>query len=534
MFSGRAFAGSFLWLSRHPDCSKRNCMTATAIYEAYKPLRNYLRQCALENTLADMWQLSQHVANPAAMSAPVQPGERRYSLDGQLFTWDLPTIAREVLLHAQRHGGTKRLNSLAAIRTVVKSLRNTGNEGSKLRLTGQDDVFNELLRISHHQFPWQQGNIYRSLIRHLKIFGAHGVAPILEKHTGLTVKEFFFLGFAVGGHLLRRFDINSAQDYSEFGISEAKATAFFSRLSISLDDLKPLLAAQPVDATWDYGWNPLEATPLVALDPEHPNRMYCPVPELLQRRFSTGLYYDLVKVPGFGNAFGTAFEAYVGEVLAVAYHDGPATLIKETPYPVGRDTHHGPDWIVCDAGGNLVIECKTKRLTHAARQAGDVALRAEVDKIAEAVVQNYKNISEAQQGLSSWKPNSHPTIPLVITFEDWFFLGPLLHGLLEQSVHSQLLDAGLDARLMATMPYAVMSCREFELCVKAVRERGIAEFFQGKRSGEYLQWMWPEYLHHEYKGVEPINFQNAFEADWRKVIPVAAMPKDSAGDEPVH
>ncbi|MGR6807739.1 hypothetical protein ACU6VI_15750 [Sphaerotilus natans] len=473
-----------------------------------------------------MWQLSQHVANPATISAPRRAGERPYSLDGQLFRWDLPIIAREVLLHAQQRGGKKRLNSLAAIQKVVSSLRETGNEGSKLRLTGQDDVFNELLRISHHQFPWQQGNIYRSLIRYLKTFGAPSVSPMLEKHTGLTVREFFFLGFALGGHLIRRFDINSSQDYSQFGISEEKATAFFSRLSMSIDDLRPLLAAQLVDATWEYGWNQLEATPLVALDPMHPNRLYCPVPDLLLRRFSTGLYYDLVKVPGFGNAFGAAFEAYVGEVLAVAYQDGFATILKENPYPVGRDTHHGPDWIVCDASGNLVVECKAKRLTHAARQAGDVALRAEVNKIAEAVIQNYKNIREAQQGLSSWKPNSHPIVPLVITFEDWFFVGPLLHELLEKSVRSQLPGAGLDAQLMESMPYAVMSCREFELCIGAVKERGIAKFFQGKRKGEYLQWMWPDYMRHEYKGLTPINFQKAFEADWRKVIPETAMPKD--------
>lgn len=504
----------------------------TAIYDAYKPLRNYLRQCALETTLVDIWQLSQHVVNPAAMSAPVQMGEPPYSLDGQLFPWDLPAIAREVLLHAQQRGGTKRLNSLTVVRTVVNSLRNTGNEGSKLRLTGQDDVFNELLRISHHQFPWQQGNIYRSLIRHLKIFGAPNVVPILEKHTGLTMREFFFLGFALGGHLGHRFDINSAQDYSGFGISKAQATAFFLRLSMSIDDLRPLLAAQPVDATWDYGWNPLEATPLVALDPEHPNRLYCPVPELLLRRFSTGLYYDLVKASGFGNAFGAAFEAYVGEVLTVAYQDQPTMVLKETPYTVRGFTHHGPDWIVCDAGGNLVIECKTKRLTHAARQAGDIALRAEVDKIAEAVVQNYKNIREAEQGLSSWKPNGHPIVPLVITFEDWFFVGPLLHDLLEQSVRSHLPQAGLDVQLMETMPYAVMSCREFEMCIGAVREVGIAKFFLGKREGEYLQWMWPEYLQQEYKGLKHINFQKAFEADWLKVFPEASMPGDSAGEFP--
>jgi hypothetical protein len=504
----------------------------TAIYEAYKPMRNYLRQCALGFALVDMWQLSQHVANPASTGAPTRPGERPYSLEGCVFPWDLPAIAREILLHAQERGGTKRLNSYVAVGKVVNSLRDMGNEGSKLRLSSQGDIFNEMLRISHHQFPWQQGTIFRSLIRQLKTFGAPSVAPILEKHTGLTVKEFFFLGFALAGHLQRRFDINSDQDYSAFGISKEKATAFFSRMSMGIDELRPLLRAQPVDATWDYGWNPLEATPLVALDPKHPNRLYCPVPELLLRRFSGGLYYDLINDSGFGNAFGAAFEAYVGEVLAVAYQHCDVRVLRETTYKAGKDVHHGPDWIVCDADGNLVVECKTKRMTHAARQEGDFKLRADVDKIAEAVVQNYKNIGEAQSGLSSWSPNANPIVPLVITLEDWYFVGPLLHDLLKQSVREQLFDAGLDAQLPETMPYAVMSCREFELCIGAIRERGILKFFHGKREGEYLQWMWPEYLRQEFKGVGSINFQSAFEADWRRVFPEIPMPRNSAAEVP--
>lgn len=102
----------------------------TAIYDAYKPMRNYFRQCALEETWADMWQLSRHISYPKAIQAPVHAGEWPYSLDGEVFQWELPTIAREVLLHAQERGGDKRLNSLAAVQTVIRSLRNTSYEGS--------------------------------------------------------------------------------------------------------------------------------------------------------------------------------------------------------------------------------------------------------------------------------------------------------------------------------------------------------------------------------------------------------------------
>jgi len=490
----------------------------SAIYDAYKPLRNYLRHCALEPTLEDVWQLSLHAAKPATFSGRALAAELSYPLDGQPIPPELPTIALEVLLHARKRGGTKRLNSLTAVGKVVSSLRNIVNEGSKLRLTGEDDIFDEMLRISHHQFPWQNRDFYTSMIRCFKTFSAPSLAPIFEKRTGLSVREFYFLGLALGADLRSRFVINSAQDYSEFGISNEKTTAFFTRLSTSIDELRRLYAQQPVDATWDYRSNPLVEKPLVATDPEHPNRLLCPVPEFLLRRFSSGLYYDLVNDSKFGSAFGAAFEAYIGEVLMVAFKDGPTIVLEETPYTVKGEVHHGPDWIVCDAGSNLVIECKGKRLPHTARVAGKSELAGEIDKIAKAVVQNYKNIREAQQGLSSWKPNDHPIVPLVITFEDWFFLGQPLYEQLEASVRRQLIDACVDVTLIETMPYAVMSCREFEMCIGAMREGGIAKFFEGKREGEYLHWMWPQYLQREYKNIEPINFQKAFEPVWRTII----------------
>lgn len=66
------------------------------IYNSYKPLRNMMRQCNLEASLVDVWQFSRHIMNDA--KAPVQPGMPPYSLKQYLYPWDLPTIAREVVL----------------------------------------------------------------------------------------------------------------------------------------------------------------------------------------------------------------------------------------------------------------------------------------------------------------------------------------------------------------------------------------------------------------------------------------------------
>lgn len=491
----------------------------TAIYDAYKPLRNYLRTCNLGAALVDTWHLSQHITNGIDLTNQI--AYPPYTLRDQVFPWDLPSIAREVVLHA-REDGRHRLNSLKAIARVLNSIRETTNEASKLRLQQSADLFDEILRVAHQQFPWQQRDTANALLRHLKTFGSQRIAPILQQKTGLSVKEFFFLGIAVSGHLLKRFDINSDQDYGHFGITRAQAQAFFSRLSMPIQELRVRLAADhAVDARWDYLWNALEATPLIVLDPRSPNRLLCPVPALLLRRFSGGLYYDLYDIPSFGNAFGRAFEDYIGEVIDVAFEKQSYTVHSEHPYNVGKNVHHGPDQIICGVDANLFVECKTKRLTQVAKsELGNVAIRNDIGKIADAIVQHYQNILEAHEGLSNWQPNGLPSVPLVVTFEDWFFLGKPMHEILAQGVYDRLKKKKMDTNLPSMMPYAVMSAREFENCCGAIAEVGIKRFFEGKQEGEYSSWMWEEYCRDCFPVAKRVNLQRAFARDWNTVIPM--------------
>ncbi|WP_343635539.1 hypothetical protein [Roseateles sp.] len=497
----------------------------TAIYDAYKPLRNYLRTCDLSASLVDTWRLSQHVVEGAPPPNRVDLPD--YTVQGQVFPWDLPSIAREVVLHAQ-DGGRNRLNSLTAIAKVVNPLRRSGNEGSKLRLLQPDDIFDELLRISHQQFPWQQRNTANALIRHLKTFGSPRIAPLLQQKTGLTAKEFFFLGLALSGHLSRRWDINADQDYAHFGITRDQAMSFFGRLALPVAELKKRLSADhAIDARWDFIWNALEATPLIALDPSHPNRLHCPVPALLLRRFSGGLYYDLIHVPAFGDAFGRAFEDYIGEVIDASFPAQAYKSHEEVPYYVGKARHDGPDWIVSGEDANLFVECKTKRLTQLAKsEPGNVVMRDDIGKIADAIVQHYRNVLEAQQGLSKWTPNGLPCVPLVVTFEDWFFLGPQMHGVLAEGVRDRLGRKGMDVNLPSVMPYAVMSAREFESCCGTIAAVGIKAFFEGKKEGEYAGWMWEDYSAKRFPGIKRVDLQAAFWRDWSDVIPAEAMPRE--------
>lgn len=493
------------------------------MYDSYKPLRNMMRQCNLEASLVDIWHFSQHIMNNGP--APTLSGMRHYSLKRYLFPWDLPIIVREVILHAD-HRGYKRLNSLNAMRTVINTIRDIENESSKERLDA-DNVMGELHRISHRQFPWQQKSDLNGLLRYLKIFGSPEVAPILEKKTGFSIRDYFLLGIFLTGHLRRHVAVNAQRNFTAAGIPRDRSFAFFMHLSSTAKQLRDEIAfQQKYDETWEYTWNPLEAKPLISLDPSRPHYLYCPIPDLLLRRFSHGIYYELLSMPGFDIAFGTSFQTYIGELLRAVFNQSSFTVFEEKTYKVRKEQHHGADWILSDADANLFIECKTKRMRLAAKSSvGGSELIEELGIIADAVVQLYKNIQEAEAGKSGWTPNSLSSFPLVVTLEDWFLFSPLPQNLLKEAVISRMHKVGLDLALMESMPYAVASAREFERFSGIINEAGIQKFFMGKRAAEYPQWMWEEYARAKFPSAKRVNLHTLFRNDWLRIFPSDILPE---------
>jgi hypothetical protein len=109
---------------------------------------------------------------------------------------------------------------------------------------------------------------------------------------------------------------------------------------------------------------------------------------------------------------------------------------------------HGVDWILSDDTGHVFIEAKTKRLTIAARSASNTeALGKDLQVMADAIVQNYRNILDAKAGRTDWMPDDRPIYPLIATLEDWFIVSPNVKALLDDRVQAGLIARGMDIRL---------------------------------------------------------------------------------------
>jgi hypothetical protein len=473
------------------------------MYEAYKPFRNYLRQFPLVPSLQWIWCLSQHLEHdallPAELWPPATPFGQPKGLKGTIFPWDLDILSREIVLNSPLDG-VRSLGRHRDLTVALKHIRRLDNVASGAFFDAGGDVTRELHRISHRQFPWQRPPDRLSLTRYMRVFSHPDVAPFVEVNTGLTVKQLYQIAFGICGQLLRQPGLLSDQDYGELGISGSSSEIFFNRYAISVAKLREMTRAQQrYDGRWLYAWNPLHATPLVKIDPSRPQRMVCPIPMLLMRRVSEGLFYDLVAAPGFGEAFGRSFQSYIGEVLNRAFGAPPFTVRGEAEYRVGKNRKDGVDWIVEDADAVMFIECKTSRLRLDAKISSDTAaLEAALDGLAAAVVQNYKNICDAEAGKTDWRYRGKPGFPIIVTLEDWWIFGRVAFDLLRDGVRRQLKCAGLDPRLVEAKPYTVASAGDLELAVHAIAEVGVLGFLRKKTEGDELEWALSPFSTHHY------------------------------------
>lgn len=467
------------------------------LYPDYKPFRNYMRTFAVVPSLLQLWGYFVCVTENRVLDRSLGIGKPpRLDIKAHLYPWDLEILVREVVLNASRHGndGLHQWNGLAKAVNHIRRLEGVPYEGE-----GRADIMIDLQRIAHRQFRWQSGNANRAsqIVRAWKIFGGDELdAKVLTK-TGMSMHQLLRLGMAVTGGLINRPALNLRTDYSVLKVPPAASRQLFERLTCDLPNLRERTRqCQQYNDAWLYASFPLEHTPLIRLDAANPDQLVCPVPRYLFNRVTSGVFYDIVNSDGFANAYGDAFQRYVGEVIAITVPTPPFIVIEERPYAENKARlKHGVDWIVSDATGHLFIECKTKRLSLGSKNVTDPeAVGRDLAAMTQAIVQNYKNIADAKKGITEWRPDELPVYPVVVTLEDWHLFSTHFTDQLQVDVRESLVNEGIDPDIVADMPYTVTSVSELETVLQVVANRGISPVFAHKTKADYWSWAWTGFL----------------------------------------
>jgi hypothetical protein len=266
-----------------------------------------------------------------------------------------------------------------------------------------------------------------------------------EAMNGISLDDFVFLSFglfaattAQPGHT---FGVQQFVN-SEFDIPEAMARIYYDLSSRTYSEFR-MAASHPdvaVPGYELYSVNPLRRYPLVRF-PQGDHIV--PIPRFLLERATFGVYYDFFRgLPDrkqrsrFGNFWGSAFSAYVGELMRRT-----ETLSE----PVSPDTDKGSatgkicDWIVEDDECVLLIECKTYAFGTRTKITGaEDSVRADVRRdeagggLAKAVLQ----LLETRDRLRPTRPRKQ-FAHLVVTLDHVYYANtPWLQSIIWQEASS--------------------------------------------------------------------------------------------------
>ncbi len=468
-----------------------------------------------------MWAYSTHIEYGRGLPPSLILPRPFDDLRGKVFLWQIHLVSREIILNCSAIGGDE-FNGRSMSQTL-NYIHAIGEKISKDRYENEGDadrVLRDLMALIHQQTPHSSTLDVSRILRYTRIFGDAAVGPILEKKLGLNIVECHFLMLHVISTLQRTPWVSSRQRLDEFGIGIDRTKVFFDWLSRSLEDTCVSLSQnQSYDANWAYTWNALEERPLIFLNDFDRSEMLCPSPALLWQKIGTGLFFELVKEADFGNHYGNAFEEHVGEFAQRTLPPARFSVQGETEYWVGKNRKAGLDWLVKDDTANIFIECKTKRLRQGAKLVdASSLLNKDLEVLATAVAQGYKNIDDVLGKKTAWSPSENPSFLMVTTLEDWLLFSPQIKMDLHVLIEAIFTEENLDHNLLKRIPYVVISCHEFERMMIAIKSAGIFAVLDGKHSAEFKDWQMNEYLQRNYKEEISRGFGEAYSSNWKDLM----------------
>ena len=187
------------------------------------------------------------------------------------------------------------------------------------------------------------------------IYGYPPLREIIRSAIGLSSEELFLFGMALLGNFTETFALFYPPSIQIPGLSSEGLDRFLSHFSRGLSDLKMLLQDEhQMNDKFAYAYHSLRAYPLIRMKYQARDCLLCPIPTLLFWRFTNGVYYEIFSQPGFENAFGEAFQWYVGQVIEKGTMRERTRLYSECEYRVGKELKRTVDWVVDQAGAALL------------------------------------------------------------------------------------------------------------------------------------------------------------------------------------
>lgn len=465
-----------------------------------KPLRNYLRKFNLRSMLNAIWHLSTHLEYRSELPPHFREANplRKRPMQLGFFLWELDTLSREAILHCDIERGLA-VTDWSQVRNAINLIKAAEDAGL---LEGKFSLLEKIGRLAHRQFHWQKGISHQHISRMRQMYLKPEMNDVVRHVYGLSTDQVAMVGFAALATYMTHFGISHKWLASAERIVGVNPSGFLSNLTTNYESLRnSAVAARALDENWAYTFNPLWLHPIIEIDSGA--RLICPIPGLLARRFTDGLYFDVVGQDNdiLSRQLGPAFQSYVGETAARA-NAGSFQIYSEVRYGTKGKPKDSVDWIIEDASAALFVEVKLLKMAKAAKEflAPEAAVMKELKKLAKAVGQLYAAISDARQGsYPHWTYGGQAIYPMIATLDDWSLFHHQDGGEINNLVRQELVERGLDPSLVDTNRYLVCSADEFEIVIQVMHSVGIDKFMSGITKGDKVGWLIDGYVRDEFR-----------------------------------
>lgn len=499
-------------------------------YENYKPLRNALRKLRTDESLFVIWNYTAFLHGRKPSFTGIETSSEYMTADyiqkrRKMSECELELLTREVILHSEENPFMpKTLRKADYLAGCINKIKDMGEKISQ-SFIDTSNVLIELHRLGHQQFPWQLKNPSAEYFtRYFKIFSEPSLAKLVSDSVGVSIQDFYIIATSLWGLFLDKVALDFPPRIEIAEIDLAKLNAFISHLSCSLDEHREKIKEkQELNEKFKYSPAIGRYFPIIKMNYFGKDSLVCPDSTLFFWRVTDGLYYEIYKLAGFGNNFGSSFQGYVGEVLEKVCKK--LNYLGEKKYGSKHNRRDSVDWIVEDDTCALFIECKTKRMQEKSKvEIVDTSkLDEDLGKMADFIVQTYSNINEYQGNNYTHYPfqKNKKILPMVVTLENWILHGEPLTRL-NKIVELKMQEKKLPLEWLKDMPYIVCSVDEFEKFIQIAEKNGIRKVLDGKIfDEEKKQWTLDVYLQNIFKEDKKAT-RFLFDDDFKKILPARA------------
>lgn len=352
-------------------------------------------------------------------------------------------------------------------------------------------ILDAMPRLFVPQYKWQIGWARAQILyRYWSIYSFAEAHEHLEAKAGITVAETMKIGFAAYSQTDRFPAYRILTPIEDQEISQSKCKSFAAYFGKTIPEMTSFAReTRRGIGISEYKRSPIREKPLILSKENGHPIAYVPIRELLMRRISEGLYYDLVDNNNVRRIFGERFESYCFEV-AQHYFEPKNRVDQEIEYS-GRKS---PDILVSNpkkASLDLVIECKARKIPLSILESPDPKrdhpeVYADVVK---GIVQVWRFVHHCRYGQVERfeRMTAKDTVGIVLTLDPWLVMGNQLAPMVYAEAN-KLADRS-NVPQEDRVPVSVVAVDDWERSLSKFRTDQILKSVRSHVSEEYIGYL---------------------------------------------